>query len=67
MPETLLWYDLETFGLNCRTSRIAQFAGIRTDAELNPIGAPLSLYCRPADDFLPEPESALVTGSGIHG
>jgi exodeoxyribonuclease I len=62
MPETFLWYDLETFGRDCRTSRISQFAGIRTDWELNPIGEPLSLYCRPSDDFLPEPEAALITG-----
>ena len=62
MPETFLWYDLETFGRDCRTSRISQFAGIRTDADLKPVGEPLSLYCRPSDDFLPEPEAALITG-----
>jgi exodeoxyribonuclease-1 len=62
MPETFLWYDLETFGRDCRTSRISQFAGIRTDLELSPVGEPLSLYCRPSDDFLPEPEAALITG-----
>lgn len=62
MPETFLWYDLETFGRDCRTSRIAQFAGIRTDMELNPVAEPMSFYCRPSDDFLPEPEAALITG-----
>lgn len=62
MPETFLWYDLETFGRSPRTSRISQFAAIRTDTELNPIGDPVSLFCRPADDFLPEPEAALITG-----
>ncbi len=41
MPETFLWYDLETFGRDCRTSRISQFAGIRTDVELKPVGEPL--------------------------
>lgn len=30
-PETILWYDLETFGLNTRYDRIAQFAAQRTD------------------------------------
>lgn len=62
MPESFLWFDLETFGRNPRTSRISQFAAIRTDLQLNPIGEAVSLYCRPADDFLPEPEAAMVTG-----
>jgi exodeoxyribonuclease-1 len=62
MPENFLWYDLETFGRNPRNSRISQFAAIRTDSDLNPIGEPVSLFCRPADDFLPEPEAALITG-----
>lgn len=61
MPNTFLWYDLETFGRDCRTTRISQFAGIRTDENLNPIDTPLSLFCQPADDFLPEPEAALIT------
>jgi exodeoxyribonuclease-1 len=60
--DSFLWYDLETFGRDCRTSRISQFAGIRTDYELNPIGDAISLYCKPSDDFLPEPEAALITG-----
>ena len=38
-----------------RRDRPAQFAGIRTDAELNEIGEPLMLYCQPAPDYLPEP------------
>ena len=29
--KTFYWYDLETFGINPRFDRIAQFAGIRTD------------------------------------
>ena len=62
MPETFYWYDLETFGRDPRRTRIAQFAGVRTDAELNPIGEPLSLFCRPADDLLPSPTATLITG-----
>ena len=61
MP-SFLWYDLETFGRDPRRSRIAQFAAIRTDLELNPIGEPVSLYCQPALDLLPSPEATLVTG-----
>ena len=59
---TFLWHDYETFGISPRHDRPAQFAAIRTDAELNEIGAPLMLYCRPAPDYLPAPESCLVTG-----
>jgi len=59
---TFLWHDYETFGANVRRDRPAQFAAIRTDAELNEIGEPLMLYCQPAPDFLPDPQSCLITG-----
>lgn len=59
---TFLWHDYETFGLNTRRDRPAQFAGIRTDAELNEIGEPLMIYCQPARDYLPDPASCLITG-----
>ena len=48
MADSFLWYDLETFGRDPRRTRIAQFAAIRTDLELNPIGEPISLFCQPA-------------------
>ncbi|WP_353233906.1 exodeoxyribonuclease I [Diaphorobacter ruginosibacter] len=59
---TFLWHDYETFGTDTRRDRPAQFAAIRTDAELNEIGDPLMLYCRPANDYLPDPVSCLITG-----
>lgn len=59
---TFFWHDYETFGSNPRRDRPAQFAGIRTDAELNEIGEPVMWYCQPAPDFLPEPEACLITG-----
>jgi len=62
MSHTFLWHDYETFGANTRRDRPAQFAAIRTDAELNPLGQPLMLYCQPATDFLPSPEACLITG-----
>ncbi|MFA6987007.1 MAG: exodeoxyribonuclease I, partial [Arenimonas sp.] len=62
MTHSFLWYDLETFGRDPRRTRIAQFAAVRTDPELNPIGLPVSLYCQPADDLLPSPEATLITG-----
>lgn len=59
---TFYWHDYETFGANPAKDRPVQFAGIRTDAELNIIGEPLMVYCKPADDFLPSPDACLVTG-----
>ena len=60
--DTLYWYDLETFGADVRLDRVCQFAGIRTDQNLDILGDPLVIYCRPADDFLPSPFACLVTG-----
>ena len=37
---SFLWHDYETFGAVPRKDRPAQFAAIRTDAELNEIGEP---------------------------
>lgn len=59
---TMLWYDLETFGLNPHYDRIAQAAAVRTDMELNIIGEPLLLYSALTPDYLPSPDAALVTG-----
>jgi len=60
--ETFLWYDLETFGLNTRYDRIAQFAARRTDMNLKPIGDPIVLFGKVSDDYLPDPLACLVTG-----
>ncbi|WP_280540739.1 exodeoxyribonuclease I [Chromohalobacter sp. 11-W] len=59
---TFLWHDYETFGADPRRDRPAQFAAIRTDLDFNPIGEPLTFYCKPADDFLPHPQACLITG-----
>jgi exodeoxyribonuclease I len=59
---TFFWHDYETFGIRPRRDRPAQFAGIRTDADLNEIGEPAMFYCQPAPDTLPDPESCLLTG-----
>jgi len=62
MKNSIYWYDYETFGIDPRLDRLSQFAGIRTDEELNIISDPLTLYCKPADDCLPDPRSCLITG-----
>ncbi|CAN5852135.1 exodeoxyribonuclease I [soil metagenome] len=58
---SFLWHDYETFGALARRDRPAQFAAIRTDANLQEIGDPVMLYCQPANDFLPDPQSCLIT------
>jgi exodeoxyribonuclease I len=60
-PE-FFWHDYETFGRDPRRDRPVQFAGLRTNAALEEIGEPVSLFCQPPADCLPEPESVLVTG-----
>jgi exodeoxyribonuclease-1 len=62
MTHTFLWHDYETFGIDPRRDRPAQFAAIRTDAQLNIVGEPINLLCKPAPDYLPDPASCLVTG-----
>lgn len=62
MPKTFFFYDLETSGLSARDDRIMQFAGIRTDMELNPIGEPYNVLVKLNDDTLPSPEALMVTG-----
>ena len=59
---TLYWHDYETFGLDPARDRPVQFAGIRTDEELNILGEPLNIMARPAPDTLPHPISSLITG-----
>ena len=59
---SIYWYDFETFGTNPQKDRVCQFAGVRTDKNLNIIGDPLVIFCRPSDDFLPSPFACLITG-----
>lgn len=62
MNKTLYWHDYETFGATPKHDRPSQFAGIRTDEDLNIIGNPLMIYCKPSNDFLPHPMACKVTG-----
>ena len=59
---TFLFHDYETFGTHPALDRPAQFAAIRTDSEFNVIGEPEVFYCKPADDYLPQPGAVLITG-----
>ncbi|MEJ2608693.1 MAG: exodeoxyribonuclease I [Candidatus Thiodiazotropha sp.] len=62
MTFSFYWHDYETWGADPRRDRASQFAGVRTDEELNPIGDPLVIYCQPSNDMLPQPEACMVTG-----
>jgi len=59
---SFFWHDYETFGRVPRRDRPVQFAGVRTDADLNEIGEPVNWFCQPAPDTLPDPEACLLTG-----
>jgi exodeoxyribonuclease I len=56
------FHDYETWGADPKRDRPAQFAGIRTDLELNIIDEPDVWYCQLANDYLPHPQAALITG-----
>lgn len=59
---SFFWHDYETFGRVPRRDRPVQFAGVRTDLELNEIEDPVMWHCQPPGDTLPDPESVLLTG-----
>lgn len=59
---TFYFHDYETFGIDPRCSQASQFAGIRTDENLNIIeGTELNIYCKTREDQLPSPMACLVT------
>jgi len=62
MPKTFFFYDLETSGLSGRDDRIMQFAGIRTDMDLQQVGEPVNMLVKLNDDTLPSPDALMVTG-----
>ena len=61
-PNSFYWHDYETFGTDSKRDRPSQFAGLRTTLDLQPVGEPLTIFCRPAPDVLPNPEACLLTG-----
>ena len=62
MSKSFYWHDYETFGTDPSRDRPVQFAGLRTDFDLNIIGEPLVIYARPSNDVLPHPQACLITG-----
>lgn len=62
MQPTFFFYDYETTGIDPKSDRILQFAGIRTDVEFNIIDKPVVLYSRLSNEIIPNPEALIVTG-----
>ncbi|MBL4682833.1 MAG: exodeoxyribonuclease I [Pseudomonadales bacterium] len=62
MQESIYWYDLETTGIDAARDRAIQFAGVRTDLDLNVISESTNLFSLPSNDIVPHPEAILVTG-----
>ena len=62
MSQSFFFYDLETSGVSPKHSRIMQFAGQRTDIDLNKIGDPYNFLIKITEDTLPEPNAVLITG-----
>ena len=61
MEQTFFFYDLETSGLDSRADRIMQFAGQRTNLDLEPIGDPVNILVKMSEDTLPSPYAIMVT------
>ena len=59
---TLLAFDYATTGSDPVRDRPMQFACVRLDMDLNIIGTPTSLHCRPSPDHLPDPAVCLLNG-----
>lgn len=62
MADSFFFYDLETSGINPRDARVMQFAGQRTDMDLNPIGDPVNVLIKMTADTVPEPDAIMITG-----
>ena len=58
---SFFFYDLETSGISPREDRIMQFAGQRTNLELEPLGEPVNILIKLNNDTLPSPEAIMVT------
>jgi len=59
---TLLVFDFETTGTESVRDRPVQFACVRTDLDLEIVGNPTTLHCRPTPDHLPDPAACLLNG-----
>ncbi len=57
---SFLFYDYETSGLNADFDQVLQFAAVRTDDNLNLIGDPHNILCKPRNDIIPSPIATMT-------
>jgi len=62
MATDFFFYDLETSGFNPKEARIMQFAGQRTNLDLELLGEPIDKLIKMTPDILPDPDAVLLTG-----
>lgn len=62
MAESFFFFDLETSGFDARSQRIMQFAGQRTDMDLNLVGDPVNILISMTPDCLPDVDAVFITG-----
>jgi exodeoxyribonuclease-1 len=62
MSASFLFYDLETSGFSPRLARTMQFAGQRTNLDLETIGEPFNFFIKLTPDVLPDPDAIMLTG-----
>ena len=62
MNQSLFWHDYETSGINPSFDQPLQFAGIRTNENLDIIGDPIVLICKPHLEYYP-----IATGLSCDG
>ncbi|WP_130618777.1 exodeoxyribonuclease I [Dyella amyloliquefaciens] len=60
--QTFFWHDYETFGADPWRDRPVQFAGIRTNLELEIVEEPVMFFGKPPREMPPHPEACLITG-----
>ncbi|HET6552263.1 MAG TPA: exodeoxyribonuclease I [Dyella sp.] len=60
--QTFFWHDYETFGADPWRDRPVQFAGIRTNLELEIVDEPVMFFGKPPREMPPHPEACLITG-----
>lgn len=65
MKDTLFWYDLETTGLDSILDRAIQFAGVRTDLNLEIVAEPVNILSTLSEDVLVDPEAIITTGINV--
>ena len=61
-PTSYFFYDLETSGLDPKKHRIMQFAGIRTNLNLEPIDEPINFMSKLSPEVIPSFGAIRTTG-----